>query len=156
MVISGSLYGNPVKWKVDSGARNTFITMDTYNKIPMKHRPELKTTKHKFCTANGQEIKCKGERLMTLELAGKELFFIVLVGDVTSNLLDEDFIRHFKCYFDFSSHEFVIQLGEKVEPDQKQGHKLQKFVAAVTCYIPARHEIICPVKTKYKAFTRLS
>ena len=150
MMISGSLYGNHINWKVDSGARNTFITLDSYNKIPKKHRPELKPTKHKFSTANGQEIKCKGEGLMALELEGKELFFVVLVGDVTSNLLGEDFIRHFKCNFDFSSHEFVIQLGGKVEPDQQKGHKLQKFVAAVTCYIPARHEIICPVKTKNK------
>ena len=32
---------------------------------------------------------------MTLELGGKELFFIVMVGDVTSKVLGEDFIRHF-------------------------------------------------------------
>ena len=150
MMISGSLYDNHIKWKVDRGARSTFITLDTYDKIPMKHKPELKPTKQKVSTANGQEIKCKGEGLMTLEFAGNELFFVVLVGDVTNNLLGEDFIRHFKCNFDFSSHEFVIQLGGKVEPDQKQGHKLQTFVAAVTCYIPAMHEIICPVETKNK------
>ena len=57
---------------------------------------------------------------MTLEIGGKERFFIVMVGDVTSNLLGEDFIRHFECYFDFSSHEFVIHLGGQLEHQQKQ------------------------------------
>ena len=50
---------------------------------------------------------------MTLEQGGKELFFIVMVGDITSILLGEDFIRRIECNFDFSSHEFVIQLGGK-------------------------------------------
>ena len=125
MMISGRLYNVPMKWKVDSGARNTFIMLDTYDKIPVKHRPVLEPTKHKCCTANGQEIK--GEGLMTLELGGKELFFFVMVGDVTSNLLDEDFIRHFECNFDFSSHEFVIHLGGQLEHLQKQIHKLHNW-----------------------------
>ena len=150
MMISGRLYNVPMKWKVDSGARSTFITLDTYDKIPVKHRPVLQPTKHKFCTANGQEIKCKGEGLMTLEIGGKELFFIVMVGDVTSNLLGEDFIRHFECNFDFSSHEFVIHLGGQLEHQQKQIHKLQKFVTTETCFIPAGHESICDIKIKYR------
>ena len=125
---------------------------DTYDKIPRRLRPELKPTKHKFCTASGQEIKRKGEELMTLELGGKELYFIVMVGDVTSNLLGEDFIRHFECNFDFSSHEFVILLDGQKDFERKQNHLLQKFVTAEACYAPAGHEIICHIKFKNRAY----
>ena len=100
MLIFGSLYNVPVEWKVHTGARNTFITIDTHDKIPQRFKPDLKYTKRKFCTASGQEIRCKGKGLIALKLGGKELYFVVTNGDVTSNLLGEDFIRHSECNFD--------------------------------------------------------
>ena len=48
MLISGSLYDTPVTWKVDTGARNTFIAFDTYDKIPSKFKPDLKPTSTNF------------------------------------------------------------------------------------------------------------
>ena len=51
--------------------------------------------------------------------------FLVMVGNVTRNLLGEDFIRHFECNFDFSSHELVIQLG---------GHTETELCVADVCY----------------------
>ena len=138
-------------WKVDTGARNTFITSDTYDKIPYKFKPNLKPTKHKFCTANGQAIQCRGEGLMTLEFGGKELYFIVLVGDVTNNLLGEDFIRHFECHLVFSTHEFVIQLDGQKAFECKQRKVLQQYVTTDTIYVPAGQESICNVRLKYQS-----
>ena len=151
MLISGSLYDTPVTWKVDTGARNTFITFDTYAKIPSKFKPDLKPTKHKFCTANGQEIRCRGEGLMTIKFGGKELYFVVLVGDVTNNLLGEDFIRHFECHLDFRTQEFVIQLGGQKAFECKHRKMLQQSVTTETIYIPAGHESICNFKLKHRS-----
>lgn len=67
---------------------------------------------------------------MTLKFGGKEFYFIVMVAAVTSNLLGEYFIKYFECYFDFSSHEFLIQLGGQKVFEMKQLHVLQKFVTA--------------------------
>ena len=61
MRISGTVRGLPVTWKVDTGARNTFITSETYKKISYSFRPGLKTSKKTFVAANGNKVKSDGE-----------------------------------------------------------------------------------------------
>ena len=56
-------------------------------------KPDLKPTKHKFCIANGQGIRCRGEGLMTIEFGGKELYFVILVGDVKRKLEEKGLIE---------------------------------------------------------------
>ena len=43
---SGQVCGVPISWKVDTGAKKTFISLKAYKSIPYRNRPGLKPTKH--------------------------------------------------------------------------------------------------------------
>ncbi|KAH3769810.1 hypothetical protein DPMN_171087 [Dreissena polymorpha] len=95
MTVSGKVCNQQINWKIDTGARRKFITSDTFKSIRYRNRPGLKTTRCKFKAANGNEVICDGEALVVLNFQDTEIFFPVIVGGVTENLLGEDFIEKF-------------------------------------------------------------
>ena len=141
-MISGLLYNKPILWKVDTGSRKTFLTFDTYDNI---------STKHKFSNASGQEILCRSKFLMTLKLEGKELYFPVIVGDVTNNLLGENLITQLECNSHYDAQEIIIKLCGQNIIQRKQKHVLKKYVTAATVYAPAGNECICHIKLKNRS-----
>ncbi|MEW8548533.1 MAG: hypothetical protein AB2693_33955, partial [Candidatus Thiodiazotropha sp.] len=115
MKVSGKICGIPISWKVDTGAKKTFISLNAYKKIPYRNRPGLKPTKQKFVAANGGNLQCDGETVIEMKFGEMEVFFPVIVGGVTQSLLGEDFIRHFQCNFDHENRTFIISRGEMVD-----------------------------------------
>ena len=126
MKVSGQVCGMPMSWKVDTGAKKTFISLKAYKSISYRNRPGLKPTKQQFVAANGGVLQCEGEALVVMKFCELEVFFPVIVGRVTQCLLGEDFIQHFKCNFDHDGQEFVIcKAGISHESDSmKQSEKL--------------------------------
>ena len=41
MKVSGQVCGMPISWKVDTGAKKTFISLKAYKSIPYRNRPVL-------------------------------------------------------------------------------------------------------------------
>ena len=48
MKISGKIRGLPVVWKIDTGAKRTFLTSKDFKRIPYQQRPGLKPSKRMF------------------------------------------------------------------------------------------------------------
>ena len=42
MKVSGQVCGMPISWKVDTGAKKTFISLKAYKSIPYRNRPVLR------------------------------------------------------------------------------------------------------------------
>ena len=100
MKISSKVCGQAMVWKIDTGAKKTFITSRTYNNIQHRLRPGLRPMKNKFLAANENEVECDGETSILISFNGHDIYFPVVVGGVTENLLGEDFIEQFQCNFD--------------------------------------------------------
>ena len=152
MKISGKVCGHPVSWKIDSGAKRTFLTFDTYMSIRKKLRPGLKEITRDFITADGNTLLCDGECVLVMTFGDTDIFFPVIVGRVSQNLLGEDFIRHFKCNFDHDNNEFIICKGGFSSPGDKS-RKPKRWARVVTIdniEIPAQSETVIPVEFKDK------
>lgn len=148
--VTGKIGGLPVSLKVDTGSATTFITTKTFKSIPYKLRPGLKPTRKRFIAANGTFLDCEGETVLTMDF-GEELYFPVIVGGVTENLLGQDFIQHFRCVLDFVNKEMYITKGGKEEIQCRQKIKrLARVVAAESIVIPAKSECLLPGKFKDK------
>ena len=115
MKVSRKIFGIPISWKFDTGAKKTFISLNAYKRIPYRSKPGLKPTKQKCVAANGGYLQCDGETVIEMKFGDMEVFFPVIVGGVTHNLLGEDFISHFQCNFDNAEREFVICKGDIVD-----------------------------------------
>lgn len=64
MMIQGQVEGTPVDWKIDTGARSTFISNETFDLIIDK--PILRPVDSNYIAANGQKVKCLGKAVMSL------------------------------------------------------------------------------------------
>lgn len=149
MKVSGKVCGLSLIWKIDTGAKKTFITTRTYNSIQHRFKPGLRPMKNKFLTANGNAVDCDGETTVLLNFAGQDIYFPVVVGGVTENLLGEDFIEQFQCNFDHINKKFVIQnRGESIVKKNIGNTTYQKVVAEMTVDIPPGNEMIVQSKAK--------
>ena len=93
--MSGKVYCQSLVWKIDTGAKKTFITARIFNSIQHRFIPGLRPMKNKFLAANWNIVDCDGETTVLLNFAGQDIYFPVVVGGVTENLLGEDIIEQF-------------------------------------------------------------
>ncbi|CAC5396591.1 unnamed protein product [Mytilus coruscus] len=107
MVVDGQLEGSPISWKIDTGAGRTFITEESYRNILPDNRPLLRQMKTKFETANGSCLNVLGTAVMTLSFEFC-VDFPIIVGGVKLNLLGEDFIKCFRCHWDWNTSSLEI------------------------------------------------
>lgn len=155
MKISGKVCSVPSSWKIDTGAKSTFLSVKSFNSIPYKNRPGLKPIKQIFATANGSVLHCEGEANVVLEFGCLEVYFSVIVGDVTQNLSGEDFINYFKCNFDHKERKFISHKGGKVLYQGFERPKSRRFVRVVSnsvTEIPSGCEVIVSAHFKEKPF----
>lgn len=94
--IEGLIQGTKVIWKVDTGARRSFITEETYYNIIPENRPVLERVRTKFLSADGQQIDTIGTAKMTLTLGNVDIEQRIFVGGVKKNLLGEDFYEKYR------------------------------------------------------------
>ena len=138
MMVNGLIEDTPTIWKVDTGARRTFISEETYQQLYEK--PSLQPVKIIYTAADGREIKCLGEAVMTLTFGNVDFEFLVTVGGVRFNLLGEDFISKFRCNWDHDDCTFVIQGSE--DPGVRSNGGTSRVITYETVFIPAGSEAI--------------
>lgn len=108
--VDGLIQGTPVTWKVDTGAKKSFITEDLFNTIPLESRPVLESVRRQFVTASGQNLNILGTTYMTLNFEDFETDIRIFVGGVSQNLLGEDFYTKFKCNWDHDNGGLTINI----------------------------------------------
>ena len=149
MKISSKVCGQAMVWKIDTGAKKTFITSRTYNNIQHRLRSGLRPMKNKFLAANGNEVECDGETSVLISFNGHDIYFPVVVGGVTENILGKDFIEQFQCNFDHKNKTFVILKKDKFGEPEKNGSNIyEKVVAAETVEVPSGTEMLVPLRVK--------
>ena len=144
--VPGKVCNQNLNWKIDTGARRTFITSKLYRSIQHRSRPGLKPTRAEFHTANGNKVVCEGEALVLLCFAGTEIYFPVIVGGVMENLLGEDFLQQFQCNFDHKNAKFLINL--ECNTVSKREQQLHQVVSREAVEVPAGCEVIVNAKVK--------
>ena len=142
MLVDGKIEGSSITWKVDTGARRTFITEESYNNILPDSRPLLRPSEIRFSTASGSTLHVLGTADMTLSFDEFCVDFPVIVGGVKANLLGEDFIKKFRCHWDWDTSSFVIN-GKNIpfnenHPDARSS----RVIALETITVPAKNEVI--------------
>jgi hypothetical protein len=150
MNVSGKICNEQVNWKIDTGAKRTFITLDTFKSIQYRYSLELKPTKCRFKAANGNKVFCDGVAFVVLNFKDTDIFFPVIVGGVTENLLGEDFLEKFQCNLNYTNRELLIHLDNDIV---NKGHisnegKLSQVCTMETCNISAGCEILVESKIK--------
>ncbi|VDI26370.1 Hypothetical predicted protein [Mytilus galloprovincialis] len=107
MMVQGRVGGVLANWKIDTGAKSTFLTKETYELVVDK--PVLQPVDINYVTANGQRLECLGKASMTLIFGDKSFKHEIIVGGVNSNLIGEDFITIYRCVWDHNESCLVIQ-----------------------------------------------
>lgn len=92
-------------WKVDTGARRSFITEETYYNIIPENRPVLGRVRKTFLSADGQEINTIGTAKMILSLGNVDIEQRIFVGGEKKNLVGEDFYVKYKCVWEHYTNE---------------------------------------------------
>jgi hypothetical protein len=124
--------GTSVEWKLDTGAANTIITEDTYLSILPEHRPVLERVRKIFHTADDRRLKVIGTAKMLLSFKGFQVIFRVFVGEVSSNLIGQNFINRFQCQWNYASN---LSKDEEI----MRGNSVQCIEDSV---VPAHCEIV--------------
>lgn len=153
MAVKGMIQGTPLTWKVDSGARRTFITEDTFLEITPEERPVLEPSRTRFEAADGNEITVLvGTAVMLLTFDDASIEFRVFVGKIKTNLLGRDFITNFKCHWDYDNWTFLINNTPCTEGKDSPSETFvsSRVVSVETVTIPPMHEAIMKSKLTRK------
>ncbi|VDI10968.1 Hypothetical predicted protein [Mytilus galloprovincialis] len=140
MMVQGRVVGVLANWKIDTGAKSTFLTKETYELVVDK--PVLQPVDINYVTANGQRLECLGKASMTLIFGDKSFKHEIIVGGVNSNLIGEDFITIYRCVWDHNESCLVIQ-GSRI-PLEASDRKMssRRVIALETILVPVGHEAV--------------
>lgn len=139
MVVVGQIEGTTVEWKIDTGAKSTFITNETFDLILDK--PVLEPMDSTYIVANGQKLKCLGKAVMSITLGGNVFEQEVVVGGVRNNLIGEDFIATYRCTWDHDESCFIVK-GSRIPFEGTEGETSGRVIALETVLVPAGHEAV--------------
>lgn len=143
--VDGLIQGTFVTWKVDTGAKNTFITEDIFNEIPPENRPVLEPARKKFVTASGQDLYVLGTAHMTLNFDDFETDLRVFVGRVSQNLLGADFYSYFRCNWDHENGGLFV----KVPGNNACLRRTNWIIASQDISVPPGHEVVIQTEFTY-------
>ncbi|CAC5408222.1 unnamed protein product [Mytilus coruscus] len=138
MMVQGRIEGVLANWTVDTGAKSTFLTKETFERVVDK--PVLQPVNINYVMANGQRLDCLGKASMTLIFGEKKFEHEIIVGGVNSNLIGEDFITMFRCVWAHDESCLVIQ-GSRIPleaSDKNMGSR--RVIALETILVPVGHE----------------
>ena len=95
MMVQGRIEEVLADWKIDTGAKSSFITKETFDLIVDK--PVLRPVINNYVTANGQRLQCIGQASMPVMFAEHVFEHDIIVGGVKCNLIGEDFTTMYRC-----------------------------------------------------------
>lgn len=140
MVVRGHIEGVPVEWKIDTGAKSTFITKQTYEML--LDRPVLAPMDSNYVTASGDKLECLGRALMHITFGDRVFEHEVNVGGVRNNLIGEDFITTYRCNWDHDEACFVIRGSRLPFEGPDRSSRASRVIALETVIVPSRHEAV--------------
>lgn len=111
MRVKGRIEGTHIEWKIDTGAKRTFVSKETFASILEK--PTLGRVSATYVVADGRTLDLPGEAKIVLIFGDNTFELPVIVEDVKHNLLGEEFIERFRCGWDHDEKSFIIK-GVKV------------------------------------------
>ncbi|CAG2223354.1 unnamed protein product [Mytilus edulis] len=152
MMVDGQIEGSSISWKIDTGARCTFITEECYRNILPDSRPMLRPADTRFITASGGDLKVLGTAVMTLSFDEFFVQFPIIVGGVRHNLLGENFLQTFRCEWDWDSLSLEISGRNIPFHEQNESVRSSRVVSLETVTVPAKHEIV--VRSGLKKFCK--
>lgn len=126
MIVLSRIEEVPVEWKIDTGARSTFITNKTYDML--LDRPALAPVDSNYITANGKRLECFGIALMHITFGDSVFEHEVNVGGVRNNLIGE------ACF---------VTRGSRIPfegPDRTSS--ASRVIALETMIVPSGHEAV--------------
>ncbi|CAC5398972.1 unnamed protein product [Mytilus coruscus] len=138
MMVKGHIESVPINWKIDTGAKRTFITEHIFNSIIEK--PQLSPVDANYIAADGHSLKCK-EAVMLVIFNDHVFEHKIIVGGVKYNLLGEDFIPKNRCTWDPDESSFIIKGSRFTLGNDGKGGS-GTVVALQTILVPAGHEAI--------------
>lgn len=140
MTIPGSVEGVLVNFKIDTGAKSTFITTETYE--AMVDKPVLQPVLNCYVTANGQKLECLGKATMSIVFENSSFEQEVIVGGVKSNLIGEDFIVKYRVVWDHDESCMIIK-GQCIPLDVGDERLMSgRVIALETMTVPVGHEAV--------------
>ena len=83
MKVDGFIEGVPIQKKIDTGARNTFISEETFESLLKTSILASDTTT--YLTADGSKVKCLGKAMMKITFSETVYETMVLSGAVYNN-----------------------------------------------------------------------
>ncbi|CAC5370891.1 unnamed protein product [Mytilus coruscus] len=135
MVVQGQIEGTPVNWKIDTGAKSTFITNETFD-LSVK-KPTLQPEENNYVVANGHKLKCLGKAMLAITFGENVFEHEVVVGGVRNNLI----ITAYCCIWDHDEFGFIIK-GRRIPLETSKEAVSKRVIALETVMVPAGHEAI--------------
>ena len=146
-LVDGLIQGTPITWKVDTGARKTFITEESYYNITPDSRSVLERVRSRFEAADGRELPLLGTAKMLLTFENVNIEFRVFVGSVTHDLLGEDFYSKFKCNW---NHDIsALSINCATVDEMCEVTPANKVISAESVIVPAGHEAVIKSTLSY-------
>jgi hypothetical protein len=140
MMVQGRIEGVLADWKMDTGAKRSFITKETFDLIVDK--PVLRPVVNNYVTANGQRLQCIGQASMTVMFAEHVFEHDIIVGGVKCNLIGEDFITMYRCVWDHDESCLVIKGSHIHLEESDKGMGSSTVIALATILVPGGHEAV--------------
>ena len=140
MLIRGQIEGALVIWKIDTGAKSTFISKNTYDM--MVDKPALHPVSGNYVAANGQKLDCLGKAKMILTFHNQVFEHEVVVGGVSCNLIGEDFISTYRCVWDHDEASFIIKGSRIPLEGGDASNRPGRVIALENMLVSAGHEAI--------------
>ncbi len=140
MLVRGQVEGVPIEWKIDTGAKSTFITKETYDM--MLNKPALAEMDSSYVTASGQKLRCYGQAQMNIAFGENVYPHEVVVGGVRSNLIGEDFITMYRCNWDHDESSFIIKGSRMPLEGGRRATRAARVIALETVLVPPGHEAV--------------
>lgn len=141
MRVKGRIEGTPIEWKIDTGAKRTFVSKGTFASILEK--PTLGRVSATYVVADGRTLDCAGEATMVLVFGDDAFEHPVIVRDVKHNLLGEDFFKRFRCGWDHDEKSFIIK-GVKVPLGGSDEEGSGRVIALESTVVPAGGKALVP------------
>jgi len=140
MIVQGSVDGALLNWKIDTGAKSTFITGETFEMIVEK--PFLQPVENSYVAANGQKLEYLGKASMTRRFGELTFEHEVIVGGVNSTLLGEDFITTHRCVWDHDEFCLIIKGSRMPLKCVDKNKESRRVIALETLLVPSKHEAV--------------
>ena len=115
-----TLYGQSIKFLIDTGANTTIINPSVYDELPNLQRPTLQPVKLNMVLADGTPMMSTGKGEFDLKIGDKIVSHEVWVADIdVEGILGTDFLLKHQCLLNMAENDLLMKEmpTENILPD---------------------------------------